>query len=103
MGAMIKIYATFGSEGEAEKISRILLEEKIIVCANFFLIKSMYRWKGKIEGSDETAALLTTKKDNWDKVKNRIKELHSYDVPAIIRIEADADDDYLKWIFDETK
>ena len=101
--AFIIIYTTYPNIEEAKKITSHLLQKKIIACANFFPITSSFWWKGKIENSKETVALLKTKKENWEIVKSEIKKIHSYEVPCIIKMDVEANQDYEKWINEETK
>ena len=88
---------------EARKISTHLLEKKLISSANFFPIKSMSSWTGEIQEVDESIAFLKTRKGNWEKVRDEIKRIHPYEVPCIIKIEADANEDYESWINKQTK
>lgn len=92
-------YITCSNKEEAEKIAETLVIEKIAACVNYFPIKSFYLWKGKVEKDSEYALLCKTRKENFDKIKKRVKELHSYEVPAILALEiADGSDDFLDWI-----
>jgi periplasmic divalent cation tolerance protein len=36
--------------------------------------------------------------EKYDEIKKRIKELHSYKIPAIIRMSVDLNKDYLNWM-----
>jgi len=83
---------------EAQKVAKDLLENKLIVCANFFPIRSMYWWNNKIENSDEVVSILKTTKTNWEKAKEKIGNLHSYEVPCIIKIDVEANSQYESWI-----
>ncbi|MFC2057134.1 divalent cation tolerance protein CutA [Chloroflexota bacterium] len=38
------IYITASDEGEARRIGKILVEEKLAACVNILPIKSIYRW-----------------------------------------------------------
>jgi len=95
---MIIIYATFANKDEAKKIANHLLEKKLIACANFSTTESCFVWKGERQEVHETLALLKTKNENWEKVKEEIKQLHSYDTPCIIKIEAEANKEFEGWI-----
>ncbi|GAG37193.1 unnamed protein product, partial [marine sediment metagenome] len=44
-----------------------------------------------------------TKEENYNKVKEEVKKLHSYDVPCILKIKAEANEEYNDWINKETK
>lgn len=75
-----------------------LLKEKLAACINSFDVKSRYIWKGKIEEEKEKILFIKTKKEKYEMVEKKIRELHSYEIPEIICIEIDGYDEYLKWI-----
>lgn len=94
----IIIYSTFPSPKVGKEIANNLLKEKLIACVNFFSIESMYHWKGKIENSKEIAGIMKTKSENWQKVQAKIKKLHPYEVPCIVKIQAEGSREYARWI-----
>ncbi|MCK5425499.1 MAG: divalent-cation tolerance protein CutA, partial [Emcibacter sp.] len=76
------LYVTVPEKEEAVALSRILLQEKLVACANISgAMTSLYEWDDKICEEAEVALLLKTRKDLADKVTERIKELHPYDTP----------------------
>ncbi len=101
--SFILIYVTHENEEQAKKITTHLLQKKLIACANFFPINSVYWWKGKIEHSPEIVTILKTKKENWDKVKSEIEQIHPYETPCIMKITVEANKEYEQWISKETK
>ncbi len=101
--SFIAVYTTFPNEQEATFISSKLLEQKIIACFNVFPIKSSYHMLWNIENSNEIVSLMKTRKSNWNVLKQKIESWHSYKTPCIMKFEVDANDDYEKWIKDETK
>ncbi|MFA4662408.1 divalent-cation tolerance protein CutA [Pyrococcus kukulkanii] len=101
---MIIVYTTFPDWESAEKAVKTLLEERLIACANLREHKALYWWQGKIEEDKEVGAILKTKDELWDELRRRLKELHPYTVPAIIKIKVeDVNEEYLKWLVEETK
>lgn len=70
----------------------------MIACVKFLPIKSKFWWQGKIEQANEVVTLLTTKKQNWLKVRDEIKKMHSYQVPGIEKTKFTANKDYENWI-----
>ncbi len=100
---MILIYITCKNTKEAKKISKHLLEKKLIACANMHQIDSTYLWQGKIEESKETVIIAKTKEKNYNKIKKEIKKIHSYKIPCILKIKAKPNQKYNKWINDELK
>lgn len=98
------IYITCKDMKEARKISRHLIEKKLVACANIFPINSIYPWKGEIQDTEEIVVLLKTPDENYEKVETEIKKLHSYDTPAIYSWTVDKiNKDYLDWVNKETK
>ncbi|MBU0763139.1 MAG: divalent cation tolerance protein CutA [Candidatus Altiarchaeota archaeon] len=57
-------YITYPDLETAERILDRLFELKLIACANILPVKSVYRWRGKIEKSDEVVSLVKTKGKN---------------------------------------
>lgn len=98
-------YSTFSSDPEARKIATILIEKKLIACANIFpTIKSIYWWKGKIVTDTETAVIFKTIKGNVSEIIQIIKREHSYEIPGVVFFPIeDGNPDFLKWISKATK
>jgi periplasmic divalent cation tolerance protein len=83
--SVVSIYAVFTSAEEAERIGRTVIEERLAACINILSpVRSIYRWKGKIETADEVAAILKTHHWRSDALIARIAELHSYDIPCVV-------------------
>ena len=83
--SVVSLYAVFANIEEAERIGRTVIEERLAACINIFSpIRSVYRWKGKIETADEVAAILKTHHWRADALIERIAQLHSYEVPCIV-------------------
>lgn len=99
--AFIMVYVTCGNEASAQHISQTLIQEQLIACANLFPISSGFRWQGEIVSDNEWVALLKTIPENWEPVSKRVTDLHPYELPAIIRIEAHATPAYEEWIRSE--
>ncbi|MFC1752644.1 divalent-cation tolerance protein CutA [Thermoproteota archaeon] len=94
---MILIYVPCKDEEQAKTIGKTLLEKRLIACANIFPISSMYWWQGKIEDGSEAVLLCKTKTQMYDDVARVVKDLHSYETPCIMKIEVDANKEYVEW------
>lgn len=105
MSAIVTVYATFPNAAEAQRIARTLVEERLAACANILgPCRSIYRWQGAIEESEEVAALFKTRAAMATALIERLAALHSYDVPAaVIWPILDALPDYSAWIEAETR
>ena len=98
------IYITTNDEEEAKQIGKTLVEEKLAACVNIHPIKSLYRWEGQIQEDDETALFVKTQAELADEVIQRVKELHSYEVPCIVCLLIEnSHPAFLKWIEESTK
>ena len=83
--SIVSVYAVFASAEEAERIGRAVIEERLAACINIVApVRSLYRWKGKIETADEVAAILKTHHWRSDALIARIAELHSYEMPCVV-------------------
>ena len=100
---MTLIYLTCKDKQEAVKISKSLLNKKLIACSSLFPIRSMYFWEGKMQDNKEFAIMAKTKGKNFNLIKKEVKKMHSYDIPCILRIHAEANEEYGKWVNKEVK
>jgi len=100
---MILVYITCKDEEQAKSIGKVLLEKRIIACANIFPIKSMYFWKNELQGDSEIVLICKTRTELYDEVELAVKDLHSYVIPCIMKIEVDANKEYSDWVDQEVQ
>ncbi len=102
--ALRLILVTAGSEEQALKLARALVEERLAACVNLVApLRSIYRWRGAIEDDREILMVIKTRKALYARVERRVRELHTYEVPEILSIALDAGHQpYLEWLFDST-
>jgi periplasmic divalent cation tolerance protein len=83
--SIVSVYAVFADADEAERIGRTVVEERLAACVNVLSpVRSIYRWKGKVETAGEVAAIFKTTSDRSDSLIARIAGLHSYEVPCVV-------------------
>jgi periplasmic divalent cation tolerance protein len=94
------ILTTAGSEEEANKIARDLVERRAAACVNIVpQITSIYRWKENVEEAREWLLIIKTTAAAFAKVRDAIAELHSYEVPECVCLTIeDGSSAYLDWI-----
>jgi periplasmic divalent cation tolerance protein len=94
------VLSTAGSEDEARKIARHLVEHQLAACVNIVpQIESIYRWQGKVESSQEWLLLIKTTAERFSAVRDALRQLHSYELPECISIGVeDGAAEYLEWI-----
>jgi len=98
---MIIAYIPCKDEDEASTIAKALVGEKLAACAHLWPIRSIYMWEGSMEDGTETVLLAKTDDSLYGALAERVTELHSYDVPAIIKVQAIANKEYEKWLKEE--
>lgn len=104
MYALLMI-STAGSEKEARRVARRLVEERLAACANVIPgVRSFFFWKGKLCQEKEALILIKTVNSKARKIMDEIKMIHSYEVPEIIFFRVDkAEKNYLKWVEERVK
>ena len=100
---MISVYITCKDIKEAKLIAAHLLEKKLIACANIFPVTSMFRWEGRIVDEPEIVMICKARKESFEKIKEEVKQLHSYEIPCIVALPWDgSDEEFKKWVEGET-
>ena len=100
----VLVYTTWPSIVEAERAGRTMVERRLAACVNILPgMISHYWWQSKIERAEEAVMIVKTRAALADAVRRAVKELHSYQTPAIMVLAVEAvDPDYQKWIVNET-
>jgi periplasmic divalent cation tolerance protein len=98
------VLTTAGSQVEARRIAQTLVERRLAACVNIVpQIESVYRWQSKVETATEWLLMIKTQASAFDRVRDAIKELHSYDLPECVMLDVDAgSSEYLNWIAENT-
>lgn len=94
----IMLYVTHPDMEHAKKIADELLHRNMIACVNYFPISVSFHWENHINSWDEVVTIMKTRKENWDIVRLEIEKMHSYEIPCITKIEAEANNLYVDWI-----
>ena len=96
----IIVLTTTGSQEEARKIGRRLVEQGLAACVNIVpQVESIYRWQGSIENAQEWLLVIKTTAPSFNRVCATIFQLHSYELPECISLAiADGSPAYLDWI-----
>jgi periplasmic divalent cation tolerance protein len=99
------ILTTVGSQPEARKIARALVDKKLAACINIIpKIESIYRWQGKVKSAQEWLLVIKTTKARARAVEKAIKELHSYELPECIVIPIEGGSrEYLAWLGEQVR
>lgn len=96
------VYITTKDRDEAKKIGSELVNQKLAACVNIIDgMESIYRWNNEIITDTESILIAKTTYSNVNRLSEKVKELHSYDVPCVISIkvpEQEGNEEYLEWI-----
>jgi periplasmic divalent cation tolerance protein len=101
----VLILTTLPADADAGAFALALVDARLAACVNLLpVMESVYRWEGRVERASERQLLLKTSRDRVAALRERVRELHPYDVPEFIVLPiVDGDDAYLRWIGDSTR
>lgn len=99
----VVVLVTVPSRGEADRITRVLLKNRLAACVNWVPhVLSSYWWKGKIEHSKEVLLVIKSIRSKVPRLVSEVKRLHSYAVPEVIALPILAGNpEYLRWVDEE--
>jgi len=94
------VLTTCGSLEEARQIAHALIDRRLAACVNIVpQVESVYRWKGEVETATEWLLIIKTTLDAFDRVREALSKLHSYELPECIEIGIeDGSAPYLEWL-----
>lgn len=100
MTDVVEIHWTTGSLDEARKVCRVLVEEKLVACAQITpWIESIYLWNGKLETAQESKVTLKTTSSQIEAVQAFIIKNTTYEVPEILIFPiAGGYSEYINWL-----
>lgn len=103
-GEAVLVYVTAANAGEARRIGRQAVEQRLAACANVYPhIDSFYWWQGELVEDHEAVVILKTRRARVPELIAAVRSWHSYSVPAILVLEVrDGNPDYLRWLAEET-
>jgi periplasmic divalent cation tolerance protein len=100
----IVVYVT-APQDEAVDLAKTLVEERLVACVNLVPgLRSIYWWRGKVEDEPEVLCIMKTRSNLFESLRDRVRELHSYEVEEIIALPIVAGNPpYLDWIRENTQ
>lgn len=104
-GEFIEIHWTSGSLDEARRISRLLVQERYVACAQIVpWIESIYQWNNQMETAQESKIILKTCLENYNKIREMIEQNCKYEVPEITWFKIEGGNQlYMDWLRDNIK
>ena len=94
------LYCTCPDETTASSIAETVVDEGLAACVNIVpAVKSVYRWQGETESATESLLIIKTAAGNYEKIEQRIVQLHPYELPELIGVPITAGlEPYLAWL-----
>lgn len=97
------VYSACPTADAARRIADVLVAERLAACVSVLPgMVSTYRWQGAVERADEVLLIAKTVAARREALQARLVELHPYELPEVIAVEAAALPAYLEWIVRET-
>src|SRR6266567_5941598 len=96
----IVVFSACSTLDEARRIARKLIEERLAACVNLAQgVRSLYRWKGEIEETDEYLLVIKSSRDLFDRLRLELEKAHTYEVPEVVAMPVvDGAPNYLHWL-----
>ncbi len=100
----IQVFTTVPTEKDGRRLAQALVEERLAACIQVFgPMQSTFRWQGRVETAAEYLCLIKTTTAAFDRLKDRVRALHPYDVPELIAVPITAgSEEYIAWLRSST-
>jgi periplasmic divalent cation tolerance protein len=93
------VLTTLGADVDAASIARTLIDERLAACVNILpVMTSVYRWQGKVEQDREQQVVIKTATDRVAALQARLRELHPYELPEFLVLDASGSEAYVAWV-----
>jgi len=102
---MLLVMTNLPDQSSAEMLAAALIEDRLAACVTILQpCRSVYRWKGAIESTDEIPLMIKTTEARYPELENAIRKQHPYAIPEIIALPvASGLQGYLAWVEAETQ
>ena len=99
------VLTTVADEPKAIEMASALVERRLAACVNIVgPIRSVYRWKGKLERETEFLLVIKTTADQAARLETAFEELHPYELPERVELSVEGgSEEYLAWISGEVR
>jgi len=99
------VLVTAPGAGEAERLVRSLVEERLVACGSLLPgVVSIYHWEGLVQREEEVQILLKTTEARLAALLERLPVLHPYEVPELLVLPIEAGHEpYLAWLRRESE
>ena len=96
--SLVLALTTEADAERAQALARALVERRLVACVALTPLRSIYRWQGAIETTEEVQLLLKTQACRLADLESAVRALHSYDTPEWIHWPVAASAAYGRWL-----
>jgi len=102
--SVLLCFCTCPDDMTAARLAETLVEERLAACVNVMPgLRSVYRWQGAVECSNEVLLLIKTTRARLPALSARVLELHPHELPEVVAVEvAGGLPAYLDWVAEQT-
>ena len=101
--SVLLCFCTCPDDITAARLADTLVDERLAACVNIVPgLRSVYRWQGAVERSDEVLLLIKTTRARLPALSARVVELHPHELPEVVAVEvAGGLSAYLDWVVEQ--
>lgn len=98
------VLVTVAAEETGLQLGRQLVEEHLAACVQVLRSgTAIYRWQDQLYADPQAQLIIKTTASAWERLRRRIVELHSDEVPEILALPVmDGLPGYLSWLSEST-
>jgi periplasmic divalent cation tolerance protein len=97
---VLLIFCTCPDEETGARIAETLVVERLAACVSRLpALTSVYLWEDALERNTEHLLLIKSTSGRFEALRDRLRELHPYELPEILAIPAaEGLPEYLQWV-----
>ena len=97
-------WTTVSTEQDAHDLCNQLFKESLIACAQVSQpIQSIYQWNGEVKTEKEVKVTLKFSAEKVEELTKTIVDIHPYDSPQWVYLEAESTPKYADWVDEQTQ
>ena len=97
-------WTTVTSNQDAQVLCNKLVQKGLVACAQVSQpIQSIYQWNGELKTEKEIKVTLKFSAEKVEEVTKTIVDIHPYDLPQWVYLEAESTTEYADWVDEQTR
>ena len=85
---------------QADYLSKLIIERRLAACVQIDQISSYYNWDGEMHRDKEFRLFIKHPIENKKRIQDFLKANHKYDLPEILQLKGEINQEYLDWCND---